>query len=132
MIKYVKVKFNDYGKSYVFKIPNRISVDSIQKYVVVENANYDKYKDISPYKIVKVVELLDESLINESDYNEMKYIVDTIDGNSYCAERREFKEKQKNKKIVEKFFSNLSYENQIAVLLNSMSYEDFVKLIRSY
>lgn len=129
MKKYVKVKFNIYGKSYVYKIPERINPQNIQNYVVVENANYNKKQDISPYKIVKVVELLEENSVNENNYNEMKYIVDIIDGDSYFIERQNLKLKQKHKKTIEGFFSSLSYEDQIAILLNSMSYESVTELL---
>ena len=129
MIKYVKVKFDKYGKNYIYKIPERINAGDIQNYIVVENVYYKKEEDISPYEIVKVISVIDEKFIDEKKYSKVSYIVDTIDGSGYEFDRNNLKTIVENKKKMENFFSELTYDEQIGFLLNNISDEDLMDIL---
>lgn len=128
MKKYVKVKLSDYMKPRIYKIPlGRISPQDIQGCVVVEaSEEYDGHVwDSTPYKVAKVIELLDEI----EDCGEVKDIVDVIDENSYIIEQINLREEKKNKQALQNFFLNLAYEDQIEILSKNMTNDEILEVL---
>lgn len=85
---YVKVQFAQYGKSYTYMIPDYVDYDSVQNWVIVEDAFYKdrpKSDNASPYKICKVV----DKCKNWETWRPSahKYIVAAIDTKKYVYVR---------------------------------------------
>lgn len=81
---YVKVQFANYGKSYVYMIPDYIDYDSVQNWVIVEDVFYKsrpKNENVSPYKICMVVDKCRDWETWRSSAS--KYIVAAIDAKNY-------------------------------------------------
>lgn len=125
---YVRVSFdNSFGKLYTYAVPDNIPIEEIANpsniYAVVENRFYNPSKDISPYKIVRIKSW---QKTPPKDANKVtKYIVDVIDSERYKRNRTEMQSRVDCNRLIDEYFTNLSYPDKIAMLLNSMSLQEF-------
>lgn len=114
---YVWVKFSENSQEYIYAVPLNIDPESIQRYVLVENAFYDPRKNISPYTVAKVVKY------NRNDCGDKatKYIVDTIDGNAYKENRERLAKQQllenRIRDICDEIWEQLSIEKLAVAMI---------------
>lgn len=128
---YVTVVFSNdkYATKYTYMVPDNIKMQDIQRYVVVENYFYDARKDISPYTIAKVVNWYSEAAC-PSGSRATKYIVDTIDGETYKSNRQLAMMYRKNvADKMDNYFTDLSLENKAAILMAALTPEEMDEIV---
>ena len=117
---YVTVVFNNSKDAtiYTYMVPDNIDMKDIQRYVVVENYFYDARKNISPYTIAKVIGWYNTCPTN---HRATKYIVDTIDGESYKYNRQIAMYRETSMQKMDNYFPFLGrcYGNACALYYNS-------------
>ena len=128
---YVSVVFSNdsWATNYTYMVPDNIELSDIQKYVVVENAFYDKRVDVSPYKVVKVVDKYETC---PTDYDVTKYIVDTIDGETYQYNRNIAQRRKEMSNKLDDYFVGLSLEEKAGILcevLETLQLEEVLRQI---
>lgn len=125
---YVTVVFNNSKDAtiYTYMVPDNIDMKDIQRYVVVENYFYDARKNISPYTIAKVIGWYNTCPTN---HRATKYIVDTIDGESYKHNRQIAMYRETSMRKMDNYFTKLSLEDKAAILMAALSPEEMDKIV---
>lgn len=118
MNKCVGVRFHPNGKIYYYMIPDYIDSQDIDKYVIVENAYYNSYNDVSPYKIAQVV-YVEDDLQWCDRYHATKYIVDTINGKNYKKILDKQRAEKKAEEILDNIWDQYPLENKLKLLGNA-------------
>ena len=114
---YVWVKFSEKSQEYIYAVPLNIDPEDIQRYVLIENVFYDPRKNISPYTVAKVIKY------NRDDCGDKatKYIVDTIDGDTYKENRQRLVKQQllenRVRDICDEIWEQLSVEKLAAAMI---------------
>lgn len=125
---YVFVTFSNEQRAgeYCYMVPDTINLSDIQRYVVVENSYYHEGRDISPYKIVAVKHSCSEAYFKThySSLRPTKYIVDTIDGETYKINRDNQEYKNKLNKKMTDFFGTLDFGEKVELLYDLLD-DDF-------
>lgn len=127
---YVTVVFSNdkHATKYTYMVPDSIKMQDIQRYVVVENYFYDVRKDISPYTVAKVVNWYSGAAC-PSGAKATKYIVDTIDGETYKSNRQLAMYRKNAADRMDTYFTNLSLENKAAVLMAALTPEEMDEIV---
>lgn len=127
---YVTVVFSNdkYATKYTYMVPDNIKMQDIQRYVVVENSFYDARKNVSPYTVAKVVNWYSEAAC-PSGTKATKYIVDTIDGETYKSNRQLAIYRKNAADSMDNYFNNLSLENKAAILMVALTPEEMDKIV---
>ena len=127
---YVTVVFNndEHATKYTYMVPDNIKMQDIQRYVVVENSFYDPINHVSPYKVVKVVNWYSETACH-SAAKATKYIVDTIDGETYNSNRQLAIYRKNAADSMDNYFTNLSLENKAAILMAALTPEEIDEIL---
>ena len=125
---YVTVVFNNSKDAtiYTYMVPDNIDMKDIQRYVVVENYFYDARKNISPYTIAKVIGWYNTCPTN---HRATKYIVDTIDGESYKYNRQIAMYRETSMQKMDNYFTKLSLEDKAAILMAALSPEEMDEIV---
>lgn len=125
---YVTVVFNNSKDAtiYTYMVPDNIDMKDIQRYVVVENYFYDARKNISPYTIAKVIGRYNTCPTN---HRATKYIVDTIDGESYKYNRQIAMYRETSMQKMDNYFTKLSLEDKAAILMAALSPEEMDEIV---
>ena len=125
---YVTVVFNDSKDAtiYTYMVPDNIDMKDIQRYVVVENYFYDARKNISPYTIAKVIGWYNTCPTN---HRATKYIVDTIDGESYKYNRQIAMYRETSMQKMDNYFTKLSLEDKAAILMAALTPEEMDEIV---
>lgn len=125
---YVTVVFSNdkYATKYTYMVPDNIKMQDIQRYVVVENSFYDARKNVSPYTVAKVVNWY--SVACPSGTKATKYIVDTIDGETYKS-NRQLAIYQNAADSMDNYFNNLPLEEKAAILMAALTPEEMDKIV---
>ena len=125
---YVTVVFNHSKDAtiYTYMVPDNIDMKDIQRYVVVENYFYDARKNISPYTIAKVIGWYNTCPTN---HRATKYIVDTIDGESYKYNRQIAMYRETSMQKMDNYFTKLSLEDKAAILMAALSPEEMDEIV---
>ena len=127
---YVTVVFSNdkYATKYTYMVPDNIKMQDIQRYVVVENSFYDTVEDVSPYIVAKVINWYSEATC-PSEARATKYIVDTIDGETYKSNRQLAIYRKNAADSMDNYFNNLPLEDKAAVLMAALSPEEMDKIV---
>lgn len=125
---YVTVVFNDSKDAtiYTYMVPDNIDMKDIQRYVVVEDYFYDARKNISPYTIAKVIGWYNTCPTN---HRATKYIVDTIDGESYKYNRQIAMYRETSMQKMDNYFTKLSLEDKAAILMAALTPEEMDEIV---
>lgn len=128
---YVTVVFNNdtHATKYTYMVPDNIKMQDIQRYVVVENSFYDPIKHVSPYTVAKVVNWYSGATC-PSGAKATKYIVDTIDGETYNSNRQLAIYRKNAADQMDSYFTNLSLENKAAILMAALTPEEIDEIVR--
>lgn len=127
---YVTVVFSndEHATKYTYMVPDNIKMQDIQRYVVVENSFYDPINHVSPYKVVKVVNWYSGTTC-PSKAKATKYIVDTIDGETYNSNRQLAIYRKNAADQMDNYFTNLSLENKAAILMAALTPEEIDEIV---
>lgn len=127
---YVTVVFSNdtHATKYTYMVPDSIKMQDIQRYVVVENSFYDTIKHVSPYTVAKVVDWC-SGAARPSGAKATKYIVDTIDGETYKSNRQLAIYRKNAEDSMDNYFNNLSLENKAAILMAALTPEEMDKIV---
>lgn len=127
---YITVVFSNdtHATKYTYMVPDNIKMQDIQRYVVVENSFYDTIKHVSPYTVAKVVNWYSEATC-PSEARATKYIVDTIDGETYKSNRQLAIYRKNAADSMDNYFNNLPLEDKAAVLMAALSPEEMDKIV---
>lgn len=127
---YVTVVFSNdtHATKYTYMVPDNIKMQDIQRYVVVENSFYDTIKHVSPYTIAKVVNWYNETTC-PSGARATKYIVDTIDGETYKSNRQLAIYRKNASDAMDTYFTELSLEDKAAILMAALTPEEVDKIV---
>lgn len=109
-------------------VPENIKMQDIQRHVVVENSFYDPINHVSPYKVARVVDCYSGAAC-PSGAKATKYIVDTIDGESYRSNRQLAIYRKNAADSMDDYFINLSLENKAAILMAALTPEEIDKIV---
>lgn len=127
---YVTVVFSndEHATKYTYMVSDSIKMQDIQRYVVVENSFYDPINHVSPYKVVKVVNWYSGTAC-PSGAKATKYIVDTIDGETYNSNRQLAIYRKNAADSMDNYFTNLSLENKAAILMAALTPEEIDEIV---
>ena len=127
---YVTVVFSndEHATKYTYIVSDNIKMQDIQRYVAVENSFYDSIKHVSPYKVAKVVNWYSGAAC-PSGARATKYIVDTIDGESYRSNRQLAIYRKNAADSMDNYFINLSLENKAAILMAALTPEEIDEIV---
>lgn len=120
----VSVTFdNKAERIYDYYVPTYISPNEIQNYVIVDNVFYDEYKDVSPYKIVKVLDYYPKD--SRVTHMATKYIAGAINSMKYI----EIRQKQQMSKMLDEKIENLlnHLDNDAKIAILAKYDPDYVK-----
>ena len=125
---YVTVVFSNdkYATKYTYMVPDNIKMQDIQRYVVVENSFYDESKMVSPYIVAKVTGYYDTC---PKEAKATKYIVDTIDGETYKSNRELAIYRKNVADSMNNYFNNLPLEDKAAILMMALTPEEMDKIV---
>ena len=125
---YVTVVFSNdkYATNYTYMVPDNICMRDIQRYVVVENYFYDESKMVSPYIVAKVTGYYDA---RPKGAKATKYIVDTIDGETYKSNRQLAIYRKNAADSMDNYFNNLPLEDKAAILMAALTPEEMDKIV---
>lgn len=127
---YVTVVFSNdtHATKYTYMVPDNIKMQDIQRYVVVENSFYDTIKHVSPYTVAKVVNWYSEAAYPFGT-KATKYIVDTIDGETYKSNRQLAIYRKNAVDSMDNYFNNLPLEDKAAILMAALTPEEMDEII---
>lgn len=127
---YVTVVFSndEHATKYTYIVPENIKMQDIQRHAVVENSFYDPINHVSPYKVARVVDCYSGAAC-PSGAKATKYIVDTIDGESYRSNRQLAIYRKNAADSMDNYFINLSLENKAAILMAALTPEEIDKIV---
>lgn len=127
---YVTVVFSNdsHATKYTYMVPDNIKMQDIQRYVVVENFFYDNIKHVSPYTVAKVVNWYSEAPC-PSGAKATKYIVDTVDGETYKSNRQLAMYRKNASDAMDTYFTELSLEDKAAILMAALTPEEMDKIV---
>lgn len=127
---YVTVVFSNdtHATKYTYMVPDSIKPQDIQRYVVVENSFYDPIEHVFPYTIAKVVNWHSVATC-PCGVKATKYIVDTIDGETYKFNRQLSIYRKNAADSMDSYFTNLSLENKAAILMAALTPEEIDEIV---